>query len=93
MGLETRLPEWLSWLERIEKDVRRLLMDRHIFKETMTIVEANPATYNPNDFVDWFTSQYGNLATIRVRQQVDHRKDSVSLYRLLDDLRSRAQIT
>lgn len=92
MTIELRRSTWLDWLKRIENDVRRLLMDRYIFQETMEIVKANPATHDPNDFVDWFIRQYIHVATIRVRQQIDRRSDSVSLYRLLADLRQQATL-
>ena len=94
MSLQNLLPQWLQQLDTIAKEVQSLLGDRYILRETMEIVRANPDTHKPNDFVEWFLRQYSVAASAAVRRQVDRRRDTVSLIRLLEDLaRSASSIT
>jgi len=88
--LDQLLPKWLKWLETIEGHVRSMLSDRYIFREVIKIVEANPKTHDPNDFVMWFVQQYVEAASIRVRRLVDRDDRTVSLRRLLKDIEDHA---
>jgi len=88
--MESLLAKWLDWLGIIQRDVQLLLSDRYIFRETMEIVEANPNTHDPNDFVNWFVYQYIRSAAVRVRQLTDKDRQCVSLRNLLDDMERNA---
>ena len=92
MTLDQLLPKWLEWLHMIEGHVRSMLSDRYIFREVIKIVEANPQTHHPNDFVMWFVQQYVEAASVRVRRLVDRDRRTGSLWRLLKDIEDRADI-
>lgn len=81
-----KLDKWLKWLQLIETDVMVLLDHRYIFREVMTIVENNPKTHHPNDFVIWMQCQYAEATCTRVRRLCDKDSRTVSLRRLLTDI-------
>lgn len=89
--IDKLLPEWHSWLEETKGIVTELLINRHIYEETWRIVEANPNTHDPNDFVMWFQRLYARSTAVAVRRMVDQDKRTHSLVRLLEHLKCHAR--
>jgi hypothetical protein len=92
MNIETCLQSWLPLLQQIESEVGLLLRDRYIFREVMNLVDANPDTHKPNDFVEWMAHQYVRSATVRVRHQVDRDSRAASLENLLGGVAKHAHL-
>ena len=87
-----KIEKWRRWIERIELDVRNLLVSREIYRGLDKIVRDNPSTHNPNDFVEWCFLNYSDLSQIAIRRQCTDRSDSVSLARLLNEIEQEPQV-
>ncbi|OGS04903.1 MAG: hypothetical protein A3G41_01810 [Elusimicrobia bacterium RIFCSPLOWO2_12_FULL_59_9] len=79
--------EWNGWLSSIYTDIQQALVNRHIFRETLAVVQANPRIQTDDTFYSWMRTVYSQAAVVAVRRQADRRKDVVSLARLLDEIR------
>jgi hypothetical protein len=66
----------------------RLAMDRHIYKEVLAIVRANPTLMQSHgDFFEWMRRLYVGSMTVAVRRLVDtHWKKPLSFVGLMDEI-------
>ena len=78
---------WRRWLKRINTDLIDVLIAKHIYQEIGRIVLANEDIQRPGDVHDWISRCYGTTAVVGVRRLTDKRTDSVSLVRLLSEIR------
>ncbi len=62
----------------------------NIFWQVQSIIRENPNINKPNSFLDWITFRYIDSIGIRVRSFSDRRKDTVSLWRFLEELKNYA---
>src|SRR6516164_10579437 len=83
----------LGWLKIITADVEDLFVDHHIFWEVQKFVGANPKLREMSGTVNhWMASNFVASAALAVRRQSDQDKDSVSLRRLLEELKARPDL-
>jgi len=84
--------QWLAILRQVEDSVSSLLWNRFLFREFISIVEANPQLPENNYFIVWIWENYLCNASIGVRRFVDKDPRSVSLYILLKDIMENPKI-
>ena len=76
-----------SELGQIKTEVQNLLVDQHIFYEVQSIIKSNSNIQKPNTFNRWMAKSYATSMSVAVRRLVDGDRQSVSLVRLLQDLK------
>lgn len=76
---------WLEQLELIIQDVYSLHHHRHLYREVRDMAVA--ANLPPSAFFDALGLWYASSQAAALRRLVDRRRDTISLVRLLDDLR------
>ena len=79
--------KWRSWLKRIYNDIQFLLISKHIYDEIGNIYLTNKEIQEPADFHDWVIRNYGISSSVTIRRLTDNRRDSISLIRLLGEIR------
>ena len=77
---------WLRWWKLLRGDITNIAFHRHIYREVTTIVDANPAVKVPSAFFDWMRLAYVTDMASAVRRITDHRNDTISLRRLMDEI-------
>lgn len=91
MTADQRYASWLEQLEHIIQDVYRLNHHRQLFREVADITQA--ANLPPSAFFDAVGGWYADSQTAAIRRLVDRRRRSVSLVRLLDEIRQHPDVT
>jgi hypothetical protein len=81
------IDKWNRWIKIIYKDLQGLLIMRHIFWEVQEIIKRNDRIQKRSTFYKWMGSTYSASVSVGIRRQVDERRDSVSLLRLLSDMK------
>lgn len=81
---------WREHLERITQETYRLHHHRHLWHELAEITQA--ADLPPSVFFDALAIWYVSTQGVAVRRQLDRTRGSVSLIRLLDDIRRHPEI-
>jgi hypothetical protein len=89
---DERWKRWTEWLETILEDVQNALIYRKIFAEVRAIIDANPRIQKASSFYEWMAGVYADSGLMAVRRQVDLDERSVSLARLLIDIRKSPQV-
>ncbi len=84
--------KWNNWLETIDNDVTDLSVSRHIFWEVQKIIEANPKIHLPSSFYQWMGTHYAVYASIGLRRQIDKDQRTISLRRLLEEIRDQPEV-
>ena len=93
MMIEQRRERALGWLETIYKDVQELVVHNHVFWEVQNIIKKNQRLADtPSVFYDWLALAFSQSATVAVRRHTKLNKQSVSLHRLLEELREYPEI-
>lgn len=92
LAAERERRKWNHWLSVIHRDIRGVLIQRHIFREVRKIIEANSAIHGDSTFYDWMAEVYATSAVIAVRRQVDRHPKSISLARLLEEIKKNPKI-
>lgn len=78
----------ISWLETICRDTQDLLVDSRVFWEMQDVISGNPALLvAPALLKQWMASCFAQATAVGVRRQVKSGSDSVSLMRLLREVR------
>lgn len=85
-----RVAKWRRWLCRIEKELIVLAQSRAIYSEVVEMVGSNPAINRGNRFYDWISGNFVEAFLMGVRRQLDRDKNSVSLMKLLQDIRQQS---
>jgi len=93
MATDQQLLEKLNdWIERIRDEMTKVFFLQHIFWEVQEIIRTNPRLeQSKNYFYEWMGDAFVYSAAMFVRRQVDRRRDSVSLLRLLSEHRIHGQ--
>jgi hypothetical protein len=81
------LTTWIRKLRIIIAEIRSLLLSSKVFWEVQKILEANPDALCHRLFNDWMATNYGNATTMGIRRQIDLDSRSVSVMRLLLQIR------
>lgn len=80
--------KWLRWLDQIESDLIQLLGSRQIYRGYGEIVTGNPAILKGGPlFHNWVSENYVAHMALAIRRQSDLDSDTVSLARLIADIR------
>lgn len=79
-------------MEQILPQVTTLLHNRNIFLEVQKIIKANPSLLEDGVFIDWMTTVYVGDALMGIRRQLDLDNDSISLVRLLREVKQYPEV-
>jgi len=83
-----RLAKWQRWQGQIEHELVSLLGSRQIYKSYGEIVTGNEAVQKGGPlFHNWIVDNYVTYVAMAIRRQADTDSDSVSLARLISDIR------
>ena len=89
---DSELRKWGEWLRTIHGDVRSLLLSRDIFWEVQSLIGANAwLQRQPGLFNHWLATNYAVAASLGIRRQLDRDCRSISLVRLLTDVKQTVQ--
>lgn len=91
--------KWKIWIGEICEQVTHLLVIQHVWQETGKIIRDNPKIQVPSLFYDWITANYTVQIGAIIRRLAESKKewkgqykDTVSLWRLLDDIRQHPEV-
>ena len=85
--VDPRLGKWIRWLDDIKIDVQKLLIYKHIFHELQGIISNNKDIQKPSVFYQYVADTYVAYVTIGIRRQVKCDSTSISLVRLLSEIK------
>ena len=82
--------KWVQWLEKIESDLYCVVNNQQIYKYFINVVNANIDHIKANEgslFCDFVRQCYGVQAASAIRRQIKEGDDSISLMRLLKQIK------
>jgi hypothetical protein len=82
---------WAESIERITDDLTTAVSNKRCWEEVNAMWGRNRALRVPSDAPDWIARMHADSAALAVRKQLDRHPESVSLWKLLDDLERRAR--
>jgi hypothetical protein len=89
--------KWQNWIEKIENDLQHIINYQQIYKSFIETVNANIDHINENNgilFCDFVRECYATYAMATIRRHSKIERDSISLMKLLDQLKkSSSQFT
>jgi hypothetical protein len=90
--VDAKVAKWRSWIEGpIRTDVIGMHFKRMIWRDVNAMAGANPEVGNvPSAFWDFYQENYAAAQAIAIRRQADIRGDSISLARLILEMRGNA---
>lgn len=95
MKLEEELfNKWRAWTGKISNDLMELLSNRQIYNHFIGIAENNLEHINKNQgqiFIEFVTDCYAISTAVGIRRHLDMRNDSISLMRLIKQIKEYAQ--
>jgi len=77
--------------ETLDQVVQELTFAAHIddvYWQVNAIIQANPEINKPNAFLDWLVFSYVDSITVRLRRLADKGKKTISLWRLLENMKN-----
>lgn len=78
----------LKWLDTIVLDVQETIVNHHIFWEVQEIIHNNAELATMQSaFFEWMGSVFAHSAAVAVRRQIKSDHQSISLLRLLEELK------
>lgn len=84
---EQILQKLKDWIERIRGEITKFFFLNHVFWEVQEIIHSNPTLEeSKNYFYEWMGDSFVYSAAMFVRRQLDVRRDSLSLLKLLREL-------
>src|SRR5437868_1428139 len=87
--------KWQGWMKRVEDDIgNRLVVPRQIHRKLVEVANANLDHITNHSgwyFLDFIRNGYAAQVAVGIRRQVKDKKDSISLMRLLREVRDNAQ--
>jgi hypothetical protein len=92
MDEDALLEKWNSWLDIIQADIQNVLTNHHIYLEVQEIINKNPKIQIGSAFYELMADVYHESMVMGIRRQLDNRKDSISLKRLLDEIIQNTEI-
>jgi hypothetical protein len=90
-GTPPQLREWLAYLDRMSPEITSLVRSRNIYQTLREIVGSNPKVATPITLHNWISVNYAHTSAIAVRRMIDDDTDTVSMVRLLLDVRYHAE--
>jgi hypothetical protein len=89
---DSRIDKWIRWLDRIEPEVvDEIATNRALFREVSEVLDANPEIPG-SDFFAYWAGNYGRSQAVAVRRQTDISGQSITLGRLLVEIRANRQL-
>jgi hypothetical protein len=92
--LEEEFLKWQQWVKRIEEDVAgRLVVPQQVCRKLVEVANANLdhiTKYSGWHFINFMRRGYAAQVAVGIRRHVKDNKDSVSLMRLLREVRDNA---
>ena len=86
--MDQKFEKWQRWIDKIyEEEVVSLVEHQQIFRDIQDIIKANPNIQKPNAFYRFLEDTYGAYIVIGIRRQIKCDKDSISLIRLLTEIK------
>lgn len=70
----------------IDREIRNLVVDKHVFWEVQRIIGQNSRIHRPSAFYDLFVRAFASHAVAGIRRQIRPQKDSISLRGLLSEI-------
>ena len=89
--MNSKIEKWSRWLEIIKKQLNAAMWSRHIYTETMTIITSNPKLPKKGAFYAALQMWYADSVLMALRRQLKSSPQSVSLTRLLAEIRDEPQ--
>jgi len=89
---KTKLNKYKQWIEIICDDIKRVLTFNYINNEVQGLIDKNPDIQIGTTFYWWLDNIYIESIAIGIRRQIDKRSDSISLRRLLEDIKNNPEI-
>jgi len=80
--------KWRRWIRDLEDPIQDLVISRKLYEDLGEIVKANAAARVPADFHVWLAKNYAVSIAVGVRRLLDEDADSLSVARLLTDIRA-----
>ena len=78
--------KWTRWIDRISAELVRSSVDREVFEQWEAVIQRNPSLDMNNRFMSLIWSSYFDRQVLVVRRQVQCKKPSISLVRLLHEV-------
>jgi hypothetical protein len=90
---ENRLfKKWNDWLSIIHTDIQWLLTNYYIYKEIHEIVKKNENIQKNNAIFAWMSTVCTDYLVMGIRRQIDKRKDSISIVRLIEAIKKNPKV-
>lgn len=89
---EIKFERWDFCLSVIVWQTKNLLKHRFFSKELKKIIKTNPNLSEANPFIDWISESHYWDTTIRIGRLIDQHRDSISLYKLLEEIKGNPEI-
>jgi hypothetical protein len=86
------IDKWTTWINRIEYQVKILMMYRAFNADYVAIVNANSSLSPNNHYLSYFRAIYHDGATMAIRRQAKSHRDSVSLQRLMREIAEKPKL-
>lgn len=84
-----RVAKWNRWIEQIEGELVHLLASRKIYMGYGNMVRANKTVQSDGvTFHNWVVDNYVTFVSMAIRRQLDTDSDSISLARLVTDIKN-----
>jgi hypothetical protein len=88
MTVDKRRERAREWIDTIYSEVQNTVVDNHIFWEVQRIRSSNPRLSETGSvFWQWMIQAFAHSTAIAIRRQVKKDDQSVSLHRLLAEMR------
>lgn len=92
--IHDEFPKWQEWMKRIEEDIgERLVVPRQVHRKVIEVANGNIDHITEHSgwhFLEFVRYGYAALVAVGIRRHVKDNKDSVSLMRLLREVRESA---
>ena len=82
--------KWVQWIEKIENDLIAIVNNQQIYNYFINVVNANLEHIKSNEgllFCDFIRQCYGVQAALGIRRHIKTDDDSISLMRLLEQIK------
>lgn len=90
--MKAKYEKWVRWINIICNDVEDLCYNKYIFLEVQKIINSNADLNHDNAFYDLLDNGYAAIGAMGIRRHVKIDTQSISLARLLEDIRKNPEI-
>jgi hypothetical protein len=91
--METKIEEWLQWMEVIKDEVQELVITKRTFHEVQQLIKDNPTLHQSNTFYNYLSRTYVSHVIIGLRRQIKGKGNNcISMVRLFNELIKSPQV-